>query len=72
MESVIINFKKGQVRTFTNVSKSFVSGNHLIIMEKEIEDSNDEVSLLTTTEIFDLAEISNFTTKIKTTKYGNE
>lgn len=71
MESVIINFKKGHVRTFTNVSNSFVSGNHLIIMTKEADDSGDEVSLLTTNEVFDLAEIFNFTTKIKTTKYGN-
>lgn len=71
MESVIINFKKGQVRTFTNVSNSLVSGNHLIIITKEADDSGEEVSLLTTSEVFDLADISNFTTKIKTTKYGN-
>lgn len=71
MESVIINFKKGAIRTFTNVSSSLVSGNHLIIMTKEVDDSTDEVTLLTTSEVFDLADISNFTTKIKTTKYGN-
>jgi hypothetical protein len=72
MESVIINFKKGDVMTFTEVSQSFVTGNHLIIMSKETEDSEGGVNLLTTNQIFDLSDINNFTTKIKTTKYGNE
>jgi hypothetical protein len=72
METIIINLKSGGVKTITDVFKVIVSGNHLIITKKNTEESNGEHYLFTTNEIIDLKEIDNYTTKIKTKKYGND
>jgi hypothetical protein len=72
MDTVIINFTSGSVKTYTNVSQTILSGNHLIIITKETIESDGEHFIITTNEVHDLIQILNYTTKIKTKKYGNE
>ena len=72
MDTIIINFTSGNVRTLTNVNQSIISGNHLIITTKNTTESDGEHFVLRTNEVYDLAQILNYTTKIKTRKYGNE
>ncbi len=71
METIIINLKNGNVETRADVFKIMISGNYLIINTKKTEENGDEDHIIATNEIFDLADIINYTTKIKTVRYGN-
>jgi len=76
METVLINFKNGQVKTFDNVRTTIISGNYLVVIYKQSEinadDPEDEAYLLTINEIFDLNTVLNYTVKTKTKKYPQE
>jgi hypothetical protein len=72
METIIINLKNGNVRTITDIFRTIISGNHLIITTKKTEKVGEEYFLLSTNEILDLKDIDNYTTKNNTEKYGNE
>jgi hypothetical protein len=75
METVLINLKNGKVQTYENVRTTVISGNYLILITKQGEvNVNDETEayVLTTNEIIDLNEVSNYTVKTKTKNYGKE
>ena len=75
METVLINLKNGKVQTHENVRTTVISGNYLILVTKQGEiNVNDETDayVLTTNEIIDLNEVSNYTVKTKTKNYGKE
>ena len=75
METVLINLKNGKVQTYENVRTTVISGNYLILVTKQGEvNVNDETEayVLTTNEIIDLNEVSNYTVKTKTKNYGKE
>jgi hypothetical protein len=76
METVLINFKNGQVKTFDNVRTTIISGNYLVVIYKQSEinadDPEGEAYLLTINEIFDLNTVLNYTVKTKTKKYPQE
>lgn len=76
METVLINYKNGTVKTFENVQTTMISGNHLIIMTKQSEintvDMNKQAYLLTSNEVFNLEDIKNYTIKIETKHYDQE
>ena len=73
MEKVLINLKNGKVKTFDDVRTTIISGNYLIIIYKESEistsENNEDAYLLTINEIFDLADVANYTVKTLTKKY---
>lgn len=73
MEKVLINLKNGKVKTFDDVRTTIISGNYLIIIYKESEistsENNEDAYLLTINEIFDLADVENYTVKTQTKKY---
>jgi hypothetical protein len=75
METVLINLQNGKVLTYENVRTTVISGNYLILVTKQGEvNVNDETEayVLTTNEIIDLNEVSNYTVKTKTKNYGKE
>ena len=72
MDTIIINLTNGSVKTYTDVYNTIISGNHLIITTKTTIENGGDHFVLTTNEVFDLKEIKNYTTKIKTKKYGKE
>jgi hypothetical protein len=72
MDTIIINLSNGSVKTYTDVYNTIISGNHLIITTKTTVQNDNDHFVLTTNEIFDLKDIINYTTKIKTKKYGKE
>ena len=57
MDTIIINLTNGSVKTYTDIYNTIISGNHFV---------------LTANDVFDLKNIINYTTKIKTIKYGEE
>ena len=72
MDTIIINLSNGSVKTYTDVYNTIISGNHLIITTKTTTQNDNDHFVLTTNEVFDLKDIINYTTKIKTKKYGKE
>jgi len=72
MDTIIINLTNGSVKTYTDVYNTIISGNHLIITTKTTTENEGDHFVLTTNEVFDLKKIINYTTKIKTKKYGKE
>jgi hypothetical protein len=71
MDTIIINLKNGGCETRVNVFNVIISGNHLIVTTKKTEELNDTHYVIATNEVFSLADIINYTTKTKTTVYGN-
>lgn len=72
MDTIIINLTNGSVKTYTDIHNTIISGNHLIITTKTTIQSGGEHFVLVANEVFDLKNIINYTTKIKTIKYGKE
>jgi hypothetical protein len=57
--NLIINFNDGKaVKTFLDIENYMISGNYLIVIEKAPEN-------VTTTNVFNLNNILNFTSSIK-------
>jgi hypothetical protein len=76
METVIINLKGDRVVTYKDIWTTAISGNHLILIRKQAEtninDSESDSYVLTTSEIIDLSTVQNYTVKTKTTKYDQK
>jgi|688.fasta_scaffold209044_3 hypothetical protein len=72
MDTIIINLTNGSVKTYTDIYNTIISGNHLIITTKTTVKSEGNHFVLTANDVFDLKNIINYTTKIKTIKYGEE
>jgi hypothetical protein len=72
MDTIIINLTNGSVKTYTDIYNTIISGNHLIITTKTTVESEGNHFVLTANDVFDLKNIINYTTKIKTIKYGEE
>jgi len=74
METILINFKNGDVQTH-EVWTSAITGEHLILVTKQgelNENDSSDAYLLTTTMVLDLKDITNYTVKTKTKKYDQK
>lgn len=69
MESVIINFKNGDVKNFFDVSATFLSGDFLVLIIKTTDFEYGNHFVHSVNEIFKLEDIINYTSTIKTIKY---
>jgi hypothetical protein len=60
MEKTTIYFNDGKFMEYTDNSVSMISGNHLIITTKSMQDTENGVFIVHNTMVYDLATVKNF------------
>lgn len=73
MERIVVNYADGSVKQFTEPSGQIISGDSLIVTTKQSvsnEDNEEELHLITTSEVIPLSKIRNFVKITPTRKFN--
>lgn len=75
MEKIVVNYLDGSVKQFIEPSGQIISGDSLIITTKQSvsnDDNEEELHLITTSDVIQLSKIRNFVKITPTRKFNIE
>lgn len=75
MERIVVNYVDGSVKQFTEPSGQIISGDSLIVTTKQSvsnDDNEEDLHLITTSEVIPLSMVRNFVKITPTRKFNIE